>query len=154
MLNFHLVAELLSNLVSERLSLRDHDTADSMRDEEVAKHLYDNVESILESTHCFFETEHTIDFNDNSNTEQFEDEEEEEEEINNDDVPFDEALMKVDEDQQHNLLHHFSIQYMKEAIDFYDAIHEKTGKNQHSWKSFQHRFQKVKNRKYIYRTFS
>ena len=120
MINPHLVAELLSNLIAERLSLHDHDTADSTRDEEAAKHLYDHVESILESTLYFFETEHTIDLKDNSNTEQFEDEEEEE--INNDNEQFAEALVEVDEDQQHNFLHHFSIQYMKEAIDFYDAI--------------------------------
>ena len=59
--------------------------------------------------------------------------------------------MEVDEDQQHNLLHHVSIQYMKKVIDFYDAIKEKSGKMQHSWKSCQHRFRKVKNRKYIER---
>ena len=128
MVNPHRVAELLSNLISERLSFHDHDTADSTGDEEAAKHLYDHVESILESTHYFFETEHTIDFNDNSNTEQFEDEEEEEE-ISNNNEQFAEALIEVDEDQQHNLLHHFSIQYMEKVIDFYDAINGKQVKS-------------------------
>ena len=63
--------------------------------------------------------------------------------------------MDVDEDQQQNLLHQFSIQYMKKAVDFYDAVNEKTGKKQHSWKSFQHRFHNVKNRSYIgrFRTY-
>ena len=68
-----------------------------------------------------------------------------------DDEQFDEAFMEVDDDQQHNLLHRFSIQYMRETVDFCDATNEKTGKKQHSWKAFQHRFQKVKSRVYIER---
>ncbi|CAF3433201.1 unnamed protein product [Rotaria sp. Silwood2] len=153
MINPHRVAELLSNLISEKLSLYDHATANNTHDEEVAEHLYSQVESILESTHYSFETEDTIDFNDNSNTKQFEDEEEEEEEaqINNDDERFDETFMEVDEDQQLNLLRNFSIEYMKKAVDFYDTINEKTGKKQYSWKTFQHHFRKVTNRKYVER---
>ena len=75
MVNLHRVAEVLGNLISERLSLHDHDTADSTRDEEVAKHLDSQVKSILENTYYSFETEHTVDFNDDSNAEQFEEEE-------------------------------------------------------------------------------
>ncbi|CAF4028991.1 unnamed protein product [Rotaria sp. Silwood1] len=109
MINPHRVAELLSNLISEKLSLYDHATVNHTRDEEVAEHFYGQVESILESTHYSFQTKDTIDFNDNSNTKQFEDEEaekeeEEEEQINNDDERFDETFMEVDEDQQDNLL--------------------------------------------------
>ncbi|CAF4979670.1 unnamed protein product [Rotaria sp. Silwood1] len=101
MINPHRVAELLSNLISEKLSLYDHATVNHTRDEEVAEHFYGQVESILESTHYSFQTKDTIDFNDNSNTKQFEDEEaeeeeeeEEEEEINNDDERFDETFME------------------------------------------------------------
>ncbi|CAF4436366.1 unnamed protein product, partial [Rotaria sp. Silwood2] len=186
------------NLVSERLSINNHCTANSARDEEVAKHLYDHVESIIDSTYYSFEAEDTIDFNDNPSGEQYgkcdeeeDDDDEGEEEnndegeeendddagekkdddegeeeygedkedeyepqqqhTNNDDEQSDEIFMGVDEDQQRNLLHQFSIQYVKEAVDFYDAINAKTGKKQHSWESFQHRFHKVKNRSYIER---
>ncbi|CAF2061917.1 unnamed protein product [Rotaria magnacalcarata] len=136
MINPHRVAELLSNLVSERLSINDHCTTNSVRDEEVAKHLYDNVESIINSTHYSFETEDTIDFNDNSSGERYGKYEEEEEgeyeqrqqQINNNDEQFDEIFMDVDEDQQQNLFHQFSIQYMKKAVDFYDVVNEKTGR--------------------------
>ncbi|CAF2838549.1 unnamed protein product, partial [Rotaria sp. Silwood2] len=81
--------------------------------------------------------------------------EQQQQQTNNDDEQFDEIFMDVDEDQQQNLLHQFSIQYMKKAVDFYDAVNEKTGKKQHSWKSFQHHFHKVKNRSYIgrFRTY-
>jgi hypothetical protein len=125
MINPHHVAELLSNLISERLSLDDCNNTDSKRDEEIAKHLYDHVESIFESSQYSFETEHTIDFNGDSNTEQLqddkeededdeeedEDDEEEEEEVeendeeyeqqqmNNDDEQFDEEFMEVNNDQ-------------------------------------------------------
>lgn len=54
-------------------------------------------------------------------------------------------------DRQDSFFHQFSIEYMRKAIEFYDAINQKTGKKQHSWKSFQHWFRKVKNRKYIER---
>ncbi|CAF2787003.1 unnamed protein product [Rotaria sp. Silwood2] len=185
-------------VVSERLSINNHCTANSARDEEVAKHLYDHVESIIDSTYYSFEAEDTIDFNDNPSGEQYgkcdeeeDDDDEGEEEnndegeeendddagekkdddegeeeygedkedeyepqqqqTNNDDEQSDEIFMGVDEDQQRNLLHQFSIQYVKEAVDFYDAINAKTGKKQHSWESFQHRFHKVKNRSYIER---
>ena len=176
MINPHRVAELLSNLISERLSLDDRKNTDSKRDEEIAKYLYDHVESILESSQYSFESEHTIDFNDDSNTEQLkdneeddendeeenEDDEEEEEveeddeegeqqQMNNDDEQFDEQLLEADNDQHHHLQKHFSILYMKRAIDFYDHINEKTGQKSHSWKAFQHRFPKVKNRSYIER---
>ena len=51
MTNPYRVTELLGNLISERLSLHDHDTVDSTCDEEIAKHLCNHIESILESTH-------------------------------------------------------------------------------------------------------
>ena len=174
MINPHRIAELLSNLISERLSLHDRNATDSKRDEEVAKQLYDNVESILESTEYSFETEDTIDFDDDANTEHLrgdedesEDEDEDEEEegeeeggdvqteeqqdINDDDEKCDEEFMDVDNDRYHHLQKYFSLEYMKQAIDFYDEINEKSGKRKHSWKAFQHRFRKVKNHSYIER---
>ncbi|CAF1352980.1 unnamed protein product [Didymodactylos carnosus] len=169
MINPHRVAELLSNLIFERLSLDDRNNTDSKHDEEVAKHLHDHVESILESSQYSFESEHTIDFNDDSNTEQLQDNEEEDEndeeeeeveeddeedeqqQMNNDDEQFDEEFMEVDNDQHHHLQKEFSIPYMKQAIDFYDQINDKTGRKSHSWKAFQHRFPKVKNRSFIER---
>lgn len=133
MINPHRVAELLSNLVSEQLSLSDRNTTANNRDEEVAKVLYDQIESILESTHYSFETENTIDFNDDSNVEQSEeeeeDEDEEEEEIDDDDEERDGTFMEVDKGKENSFLNQFSVEYMRNAIDFYDAINEKTGKN-------------------------
>lgn len=149
MINPHRVAELLSRLVSEQLSLNDHNSGDSSRDEEVAKGLYGQIESILESTHYTFETEDTVDFNDELSVEQSA----EEEEIDDDDdnESRDETFMEVDERQQNSFFHQFSIEYMQRAIDFYDAVNSRTGKKQHSWKTFQHHFRNVKNRKYIER---
>ena len=214
MINPRRIAELLSNLVSERLSLHDPKATDSKRDEEIAKHLYDHVESILESTGYSFETEETIDFDDDAHNEQLrkdegeeqdddggdgdeddnddedeeddeddnDDEDEEEEEegdeedeggeeggdeedeeeggdlwtgqqlgINDYDGECDEEFMELDTDRHHHLQKHFSLEYMKQAIDFYDELNEKTGKKKHSWKTFQHHFRKVKNRSYIER---
>ena len=147
MINPHRVVKLLSDLISERLSLCDHDATDSARDEEVANNLYDHIKSICESTYYFFETTDTIDFQDNSNIEQIE----EGEEAVNDDEQYDDVLMEVDEDEQHNLVRHFSIEYMKKAVEFYDAKNAKTGRKQHSWEAFQHHFRNVKDRNYIER---
>lgn len=187
MIHPHRVAELLSNLVSERLSLHDPKATDSKRDEEIAEHLYDHVESIIESTGYSFETEETIDFDDDAITEHLQKDEDEEEDeggdeedeedeeddeddededdedeggdvwtgqqlgINDHDEKYDEEFMDVDNDRHHHLQIYFSLGYMKQAIDFYDEMNERTGKKKHSWKAFQHRFQKVKNRSYIER---
>lgn len=163
MINPRRIAQLLSNLVSERLSLHDPKATDSKRDEEIAMPLYDHVESIFESTEFSFETEDTIDFDDDANNEHLQKGEDEEEEeggegwtgqqlgINDHDGECDEEFMDLDNDRHHHLQKHFSLEYMKQAIDFYDEINEKTGKKKHSWKTFQHHFRKVKNRSYIER---
>lgn len=45
----------------------------------------------------------------------------------------------------------FSLSYMKEVLDYYDAMNPKTGRRTHSWKNVQHRFKRVKHQTYISR---
>ncbi|CAF1502745.1 unnamed protein product [Adineta ricciae] len=85
MINPHRVVEILSDLVSERLSLQDRNNSHTRHDEEIAKHLFDHVESILDSTQYSFETEHTIDFDDECNTEQLQKDDDGEEESEGED---------------------------------------------------------------------
>jgi hypothetical protein len=47
------------------------------------------------------------------------------------------------------LLTTFSLEYMKNVVDFYDATDETTGKRKHTWKSVQHRFKRVHHIRYL-----
>jgi cobalamin biosynthesis protein CobT len=77
--------------------------------------------------------------------------EEEEEKDDTYEPEGEEVSMKEEEDGENEQLHHLSIEYMKNVLDFYDEMNAKTGRRKHTWKSLEHRFPKVKNRNYIER---
>ena len=72
MINAHNVVRILSNLVSRRLSSSESTTF-SAKDEEVAERLFDNINTIMNSTTYHFENESTLDYDVNldSDTEEF-----------------------------------------------------------------------------------
>ena len=47
------------------------------------------------------------------------------------------------------LLMPFSLESIKNVVDFHDAIDETTGKRKHTWKSVQHRFKRVRHIQYL-----
>ncbi|CAF2317534.1 unnamed protein product [Rotaria sp. Silwood2] len=71
--NAHNVIKILSNLVSTNLPISRSSRIGSPRDEEVAKQLFDNLISIINSTHFYVENEtsldHTCDFDDDDSEE-------------------------------------------------------------------------------------
>ena len=71
-----------------------------------------------------------------------------------DDAEWKGSIVEMEEEEEegkNKLVHLFSIEYMKNVIDFYDDRDAKTGRKKHTWNSLQHRFPKVKNRNYIQR---
>ncbi|CAF4298199.1 unnamed protein product, partial [Rotaria sordida] len=57
---------------------------------------------------------------------------------------------------EYNLQNHFSLDYMKRVVDYYDEINPISGKRKRKWQTVKHRFQRVPNpqcitrfRKYI-----
>ena len=71
--NAHNVVKILSNLVSTNLPIERSSRIGGPRDEEVAKQLFDNLISIINSTHFYVENEtsldHTFDFDDDESDE-------------------------------------------------------------------------------------
>ena len=145
MKNPHKVLRLVSNYIIQLLPSIDLTHACTARDENVARNIFEDIESIFNCTQYNFEREQTLDF-----TYSF-DEEAEEAELESDDDKGESHKEDANDDEENNLLHEFSLQYMKKVVDFYDKTTFNTGKRKHSWSSLQNRFKKVKDRSYIRR---
>jgi hypothetical protein len=145
MINPHNVVDILTKLVSDRLTITSS-PSNTRRDDEVAKMLFENVESILSSTSYSFENDHTLDVD-------CDDELINQETTSNDND--DDNLHDGDYNDEHekeNIVQFkFSFSYMKNVIQFYDEKDERTGKRKHSFSNVQRHFKRVKDKNYIYR---
>ncbi|CAF4040341.1 unnamed protein product, partial [Rotaria sp. Silwood1] len=152
MINPHNVLKVLSNLISDKL-FRYSPSSINPDEEHVASNFYKCLESILESTSHIFETENTLDHDDELDDENIEDP-----------LPLtstDEHLDPIKDTvcepiDEYNLQNHFSLDYMKRVVDYYDEINPIRGKRKRKWRTAKHRFQRVPNpqciarfRKYI-----
>ncbi|CAF2902010.1 unnamed protein product [Rotaria sp. Silwood2] len=152
MINPHNVLKVLSNLISDKL-FRYSPSSIHPDEEHVASNFYKCLESILESTSHIFETENTLDHDDELDDEDIEDP-----------LPLtstDEHLDPIKDTDyepidEYNLQNHFSLDYMKRVVDYYDEINPITGKRKRKWRTVKHSFQRVPNpqciarfRKYI-----
>ncbi|CAF4726910.1 unnamed protein product [Rotaria sp. Silwood1] len=139
MINPHNVVNILTNLISERLTLISTPSS-TRRDEEVAKALFENVESVLNCSAYCLENNHTLDLDTELLEQQLE---------SND---RDDNLYYNNECEKENIIQHqFSFEYMKNVIEFYDEKDEKTGKRKNPFSYIQKRFKKVKDKSYIRR---
>ena len=143
MINPHNVLRLVSNYITHLLPSIDLTHACTARDEDVARNIFEDIESIFNCTQYNFEREQTLDF-----TYSF-DEEAEEAELESDDDKDERYTEGANDDEENNLLQEFSLQYMKKVVDFYDKTNFNIAKWKHSWSSLQNRFKKVKDRSYI-----
>ncbi|CAF4391796.1 unnamed protein product, partial [Rotaria sordida] len=119
----------LSNLTPNKVS---HNSSYSINhdEEHVALNLYKCSESILESTSHTFETENMLDHDDELDDEDVEDF-----------LPLtftDEHLDPIKDTDyelidEYNLQNHFSLDYMKCVVDYYDEINPITGKRKRKW---------------------
>ncbi|CAF1374293.1 unnamed protein product [Adineta ricciae] len=124
MINPHNVLKVLSNLTSNKISLNSLSPINN-DEEHVTSNLYTCLESILESISHIFETENTLDHDD---------------ELFDEDVENSSPLAFTDEDldsikdadyeliDEFNLQNHFSLDYMKQVVDYYDEKDPVTGK--------------------------
>ncbi|CAF3580119.1 unnamed protein product [Rotaria sp. Silwood1] len=130
MINPHNVVNILTNLISERLTLISTSSS-TRRDEEVAKALFKNVESVLNCSAYCLENNHTLDLDTELLEQQLESND------NNDNLYYN------DEREKENIIQHqFSFEYMKNVIEFYDEKDEKTGKRKNPFSYIQKRFKK------------
>ncbi|CAF3482479.1 unnamed protein product [Rotaria sp. Silwood2] len=145
MINPHNVVDILSNFISDRLKLTST-PVNTRRDEEVAKMLFENIDSVMNCTSYSFENDHTLDFDFDI---ELIDEEMTSDEGDNDNLHDND---EYDEYEKENIVHEqFSLEYMKRVIKFYDEKDEKTGKRKHSFLSVKRHFKQVKHKNYILR---
>ncbi|CAF1235677.1 unnamed protein product [Didymodactylos carnosus] len=109
MINAHNVVRILPNLVSRRLPSSESTTF-SAKDEEVAERLFDNINTIMNSTTYHSENESTFDYDVNLDSDT------EESDTDSDETTMNE-LDKTDytinnSDKKNTLLNQFSLEYM------------------------------------------
>ena len=140
--------DIMANMISQRLTLTSA-PPNAERDDEVAKMLFDNVQSILDWTSYTCEIDQTLDVDD--------DPESIDEEIPSDDGDDDTDDDSRDEDytderEKENVVQHqFSLEYMRNVVAFFDEKDAVTGKRKHSFSNVQRHLKRVKDRSYIYR---
>ncbi|CAF4718770.1 unnamed protein product, partial [Rotaria sp. Silwood2] len=123
MINAHNVVRILSNFVSRRLPSSESTTF-SAKDEEVAERLFDNINTIMNSTTYHFENGSTLDYDVNLDSDT------EESDTDSDETTMNE-LDKTDytinnSDKKNTLLNQYSLEYMDKAVQFYDEKNSKT----------------------------
>lgn len=149
MISPHNVLNILTKLVSERLTLSSMPT-NTRRDDEVATMLFENIESIVNCSSYSVENEETLDLdlnmlsiNDESTSDD-DDYNEDDDNYNNDD--------DYNEDHENEKsLKKFSLEYMKNVVQFYDEQQRGTQKRTDSFSNLQNRFKRVKDKSYIRR---
>ena len=146
MINAHNVVRILSNLVSRRLPSSESTTF-SAKDEEVAERLFDNINTIMNTTTYHFENESTLDYDVNLDSDTEESDTDSDETTMNELDKTDYTINKSD--KKNTLLNQYSLEYMDKAVQFYDERNSKTSKRKHSWNMFHRHFKRVPNRGYI-----
>ena len=99
---------------------------------EVAKLLFENIESILHWASYSFENAYTLDFDFDIETIN----KETNYEHNDDDNSYDDDY-NVEHEKENIVPNQFSFDYMKNAVQFYDEKDERTGKRKQSFSNVQ-----------------
>jgi len=117
----------------------------AQNEEQIASHLYDVLESIVNSNDFSLHVETTLDYSSDNDSD--------------DDDTTDESLYSSSDDSDYEVqnttlrdgLQKFSLDYMQRALDYYDAIDPKTQKRRHTTKGVMRRFPRITHRRYLSR---
>lgn len=142
--NAHNVIKILSNLVATNLPISRLTRIGCPRDEEVAKQLFENLVSIINSTYFYVENETSLDHTFDSDDDESDEDDTDPNEASHDD-PY------VLDDKEKTFHQSFSLEYMQEVVDYFDEKDPMTGKRKRKWKTVKHRFMAVPCRQYISR---
>ena len=143
MINTNNVVHILSNLISKHsISMNRSSPPITPREEELAHHLLNSIESISNCSSYTIENDTTLELD--TNAEEFNNEYSD---SDSDDKSYDDNYHQEDE----NLLHRYSLEYMEKVVSYYDEKDSKTGKRKRSWSTVQHRFPRVPYQQYISR---
>ncbi|CAF2783611.1 unnamed protein product [Rotaria sp. Silwood2] len=145
MINPHNVLNVLSRLTFDNL-FSNSPSVISVDEEHIAFNLYKCLNSILESTCHMFETETTLDHDDELDDQDSGDLLPSTFTHNYPDTVEDADYEPIDE---LNLQNHFSLDYMNRVVECFDEIDPNTGKRKRKWKTIKHLFRRVPNPKCI-----
>ena len=147
MINPSNLSKVLSDLMFNQFGFH---VSSSVTPEErnIADNLYNSLIAILESNSYFFESETTLDHDDDFCNMNFEDFESPVTiyEQNNDSADID--YQPIDE---HDLEKAFSLNYMKRVVACFDEKDPSTGRRKRNWCTIKHMFRRVPNPQYISR---
>lgn len=136
-INPHNVLQILSNLTTNQLFYRSTSSV-TVQEKEIASNLYECLNSIIQSDGHWFESEITLDHDDQID-DQIDDQSLEAGHIETDQ---EDSYEPIDE---HKLQNHFSLDYMKRVVEFFDEINPSTGKRRRKWTTVKRRFRRVPN---------
>ena len=140
-MNASIVCSLLAQKVSQSVtSINFNHPTPSIREQELANHLAEMLNSIINCHSFSVETETSLDHISNEITED-----------DSDDSELDSDFNDTGNDENGVLLQKFSLVYMKRVIQYYDEKDPLTGKRRRSWKSVQRRFRRVRDSTYLSR---
>ncbi|CAF4297484.1 unnamed protein product [Rotaria sp. Silwood2] len=144
MINASVVSSLLSKKFAQSAtSINKNVLIPSIREQEVANHLAELLNSIIDSHSFLIETETSLDHVLN---------EIEQDDANEpDDSGLDSNFNETGDDDDSAFLQKFSLDYMKQVIEYYDEKDPLTGQRRRSSKSVKHRFRRVKHSIYLSR---
>jgi len=146
------VLQVLSNLTTNQLPGRPTSSI-TVEERDIASNLYECFNSILESSDHRFETEITLDHDDEIDDQDSEDRLSSTSDNDSTETAEEDAYEPLDD---YKLQNRFSLDYMKRVVEFFDEIDPSTSKRKRKWSTVQRRFRRVPNpqciarfRKYI-----
>lgn len=147
MINASIVCSLLSEKFSQSTaSIKVDLRAPSVREQDVANHLAELLNSIISCHEFTVESETSLDYISDDLTEDDIDQY-----VVSDDCESDPDFNDTGDDENGVLLQKFSLDYMKKVIEYYDEKNPLTGKRRRSWKGVKRRFKRVTYSTYISR---
>lgn len=145
MINATRIAKLLVDRVTEKEESGQRRSRTNPREEKIVHSLLKVIDNVCDCTSYEIGSDVTLDHDDD---EEFGDSHDESagSESEDADPSFDETA----EGEERSIQAKFSLDYMKKAVDYYDA-RDSSGRRKHTWKSTQHRFKSIPHRQYIAR---
>ena len=131
------IAKILDDKVTGRQDPDRRRLRTNLYEEKVADYLLKIIDDISSSVSYEFESETTLDYDDD---EEFSD---------SDDESLDPNFEEIEDDKLPTK-ENFSLEFMKKVVEFYDA-RDSAGRKRHTWKSTKHRFGTVAHQQYISR---
>ncbi|CAF3591634.1 unnamed protein product [Rotaria sp. Silwood1] len=141
MINPHNISKAFSDLILNKFTFNQPSSINA-EEQSIARNLYKCLNSILQSNSYIFESETTLDHDDDSYDVDLEDTAPEAAALEHPNELTDIDYLPIDE---HNLEKSFSLDYMKRAVEYFDEKDPLTGQRKTNWSSVKHIFRRIPN---------